>query len=228
MSEKYTSVPASPPPPNFERDRLAFLPIFQQIGATLARIGALPLQEEPPKSGRLVTTGNISVRHPKGGFFITGSGVNKVSPEAKDILHVDRIDHDQRRIVCTGTGPASRETLIHAAIYDRHPSTRVVLHTHDHLALRENWRGLPVTDEAVFFANQKQAEEVARRIEAWRQTIHLKNHGQFIIGDSVEEAVGRARINHGHAEEDRMTVWAVQTVGLAATGTWIFHTLGVL
>lgn len=189
---EYVAKPAAIEASRFEILRGEIFPRFQEIGAKLARIKALPLQEEPPGSGNFVTSGNFSILAEEGGFFITGSGVNKERPKPQDILYVERINYESGEIFLAGGAKHSRETLIHDLIYRSFPDARAVIHSHDKVALL--YDRSPTTVEQIFFANAREAEEVIELLKK-SSYVHLRNHGQFLRADSVTEAI-RASVQH--------------------------------
>ena len=167
------------------------------IGASLSRLGALPLMEEPIGSGQKVTTGNYSVRA-LDGFFITGSGVDKCNPKKQGLVYVEHVDHETGTMTVAGNSRPSREVLIHDMIYHTFPWVHVVLHTHDECALQYDNKSKR-TDRPIFFAHAKDAEEVVSKLQDANYVI-LPEHGQFAIGESVGSALNEVWVHHEYAK----------------------------
>lgn len=210
---EYEVVPASIDSEKFESRRAALLPLFQKIGAQMGRMGALPMQEEPSGSGKLVSSGNFSLRDNGDGFFITGSGVDKCHPDLDGILFVEDVDYENGRIAKAGSAKHSRETLIHDLIYRAFPGVRAVIHTHDRVALL--YDASPTTNNPIFFANVREAKEVVELLK--RDTyVQLLNHGQFIAAESVDNVLEMAVGRHRSAVRERVKTWAAG-LGIAAS-----------
>ncbi|MDO8642459.1 MAG: class II aldolase/adducin family protein [Candidatus Woesearchaeota archaeon] len=196
----FTVLPASLDTAVFEALRDRYVPSMATIGEQLGKMRALPLQEEPADSGNWVTSGNYSIRcrEPDAptGFFITASGVNKTELEKDGVLFVERIDYDAGIIYAHGTASPSRETLVHDLAYQEFSDVTVVLHTHDRVALR--YGTAPKTPQPIFFANRHEAEQV---VEALADVgyVNIPEHGQFMVGRTIYEALARAREHHEQA-----------------------------
>ena len=108
--------------------------------------------------------GNISVRHPDGGFVISASQTGHTRwPQAEHYAWVTEVDLEANRVFATGVMQPSSEALSHAAFYGLDPGIQFVFHGH----VPEIWRtaaqqGMPVTDPAVPYGTPEMAREVQR------------------------------------------------------------------
>ena len=194
-------------------------PEMQRIGRVLSSLGVLPLQEEPKGSGKLSTTGNFSLRAAHGieGFVITGSAVDKCDLEEEGLAYVEHVDYDAGVMAVAGIPKPSREVLIHDQIYREFPWVNAVLHTHDELALRYDKRSRR-TKEPIFFAHQEDARKVVAALRD-ANYVTLPEHGQFAIGESVDEALDLVKDHHLQAYRRTPLVRVVDyAVGTAMVG----------
>ncbi len=195
----FTVLPASLDEAVFEALRDTYFPSLAKIGRELAKLKALPFNEEPLGSGNWVTSGNYSVRCQEpdaSGFFVTGSGVNKTELEKDSVLFVERIDYEAGIIYAHGTAKPSRETLVHDLAYQQFPDANVVLHTHDRTALR--YGTAPKTPQPIFFANRHEAEKVVEAL-ADAGYVNIPQHGQFMVGETMGHTLRRAEEHHHQA-----------------------------
>ncbi|GEM_PF-5665236 len=173
--------------------------IMRDIGRELGSLGVLPVQREPSLFGRLATTGNYSMRiNP--GFLVTGSGADKTRLNKSDLIFVEDIDYEHGIFFARGNARPSRETLIHDQIYRNFPDINVVLHTHDTLAL--NYNPENITENPIFFADAQEAREVVDRLQE-TPYVTLRKHGQFVMGETIEEALSTVREYHTLALDER-------------------------
>ncbi|MEK6868386.1 MAG: class II aldolase/adducin family protein, partial [Nanoarchaeota archaeon] len=99
-----------------------------------------------------------------------------------------------------GTVRPSREVLVHEQIYSAFPDTNVILHTHDTIALQSAWR-TQQTPRPIFFATWEEARKV---VEAFKgeKYVTLPEHGQFVMGKNIDEALQEAERFHWTAVDD--------------------------
>lgn len=100
---------------------------FRNLGDELTKLKGLELEVEPG-SGKPVPAGNYSIRRPGGGFFITGTGVNKNSPTEEGILLIREVDYGSGAIRKTGTAMPSRETVHVVELLQIEPYVRLRAH----------------------------------------------------------------------------------------------------
>jgi len=167
-------------------------PELLRSGRVLDKIDALPFMEEPKGSGNFSTTGNFSVKVARG-FLITGSGTDKVNLEKENLVYVENIDYYSGILFASGNVRPSREVLIHDQIYRTNPNVGAVIHTHDKTALKYG-RSIK-TREPIFFANLREAEEVASAL-SFDNYVTLPMHGQFVTGRDINEALELAVEKH--------------------------------
>ena len=155
------------------------------------------------------TSGNLSARLSDGTVAITVSGRHKGQLSRPDIMIVDA----RGRPLTEGKCPSS-ETVLHTALYQRHPELGAVLHTHSThgtvLSLVHQWelrlcdyevlKAFPGVDHHGFevlvpiFASDQDiarlAEEVEQRLErdSSIQGYLIAGHGFYTWGHSVEDA----------------------------------------
>lgn len=173
-----------------------YFPLMRAIGSILGKLNVLPMMEEPADSGHFVTTGNFSLRIPVGGFLITGTNVDKAHLCAQDLLYVEAVHYDSAEYLIAGHAKPSRETLIHDQIYAQRPDVNVILHVHDQMALK--YMKTRQTTEPIFFATLEQARSVTRALGN-AQYVTLPQHGQFIVGKNIQEALDVAAVYHSEA-----------------------------
>jgi L-fuculose-phosphate aldolase len=150
----------------------------------------------------LGTAGNVSVRTDDG-VLISPSSIPWDKITAEDICRVDA--HGNQR---SGRGRPSSETPMHLAIY-RTTGARAVVHTHSPAAVAVSSvvDALPAIHYAVAqfgghdvrvadyerFGSDALARAAERAIEG-RYGVILRNHGTVTCGDSLPEALHRARL----------------------------------
>ncbi|MCL2000501.1 MAG: class II aldolase/adducin family protein [Planctomycetes bacterium] len=151
------------------------------------------------------STGNISARdNESGNIVIKRSSVPYDVMTEEDFIVVDM---DGKVLSAPGGGKPSFETPTHLALYQADPEIRSVLHTHipmtivlsasrDHIesnltptSRRLLKRPLPV----IPFVENGTEEMAVRVTEAIRGNVGMviRNHGPFVIGDSIQTAFER-------------------------------------
>jgi len=137
--------------------------------------------------------GNLSVRHSKTSFFITGSDTGGF-----DFLSTDQIALvtesivSSNRISSIGLIAASSESMSHAAIYQSCEDVKAIIHFH-HLEFWSHFLGkLPTTSSDIPYGTPELAMELGRMIHEKNQSsvIVLGGHHEGVIsyGTSLQNA----------------------------------------
>jgi L-ribulose-5-phosphate 4-epimerase len=142
--------------------------------------------------------GNISVRLPQGGFWVSGTQTGHLpttTPEHYCVVHQWNIE--ENTLHCTGPIQASSESLTHAALYDHNPAIGAIAHGH-HSKLWAYYRDrLPTTRASVPYGTPAMAAEMIRLFYedelAQAQALVMAGHedGILTFGATVAEAVQR-------------------------------------
>ena len=164
----------------------------EQLAAHYRIVAALGLNEG--------SSGNLSVRF-GAGMLISPSGA-----EAESLAAADIVDTAWDGTYSGGRLPSS-EWRMHAAIYQRHPDTAAVVHTHSDycVAVASHGRALPGFHYLVgvfggddvpcvpysTFGSQELADGAADAL-AERTACLLGNHGMIARGPSLARAVSQA------------------------------------
>lgn len=124
--------------------------------------------------------GNISQRHPQGGFLISGSQTGGQSELGDDdICRVMSWDIVHNRLDATGPIRPSSESLSHAALYQMDQAIGFVIHVHSPLIWHQAGQlGLPITPPQVEYGTPAMADAVA---ECCRRK-GLTNSGVIAMG----------------------------------------------
>ena len=168
------------------------LSLREQLVAHYREVAALGLNEG--------SSGNLSVRF-GAGMLISPSGANAESLAAADIVETAWDG------TYSGGRLPSSEWRMHAAIYQRHPGTAAVVHTHSDycVAVASHGRALPGFHYLVgvfggddvpcvpysTFGSQELADGAADAL-AERTACLLGNHGMIARGPSLANAVSQA------------------------------------
>jgi len=154
------------------------------------------------------TSGNLSVRHPDGGLYISPSGVDKGALVASAFVHVDADG-------AAHGGAPSAELGLHQLVYAREPEAQIVLHAHSTNAvllsrrvgaevalhgfeLQKALRGVVTHDIVVripVLDNDQDMTALAPRVSAAldhtgsRWAFVLRGHGIYAWGRTVSEAM---------------------------------------
>lgn len=108
--------------------------------------------------------GNVSARIGDSARFVisaTQTGhVAKTGPEHYAL--VTDYDIELNRVVCRGPRQASSESMTHAAIYARDPSTRAVVHVHEEAVWSRSRNSIPTTRPEAAYGTPEMARELAR------------------------------------------------------------------
>ncbi len=140
--------------------------------------------------------GNLSVREPHLGFWMSASGVDKsrLSTVGRDILLIRGYD-EARQAMTISTRPdipprrASVDAIEHWMIYREHPEVNAIVHVHGWM------EGVPITRFNYPCGTLELAQAVAELVRASpnraQAIVGLKNHGLTITGRSLEEIFER-------------------------------------
>jgi ribulose-5-phosphate 4-epimerase/fuculose-1-phosphate aldolase len=140
--------------------------------------------------------GNVSVREPGLGFWMSASGVDKSHLErvGEEILLVRGYDAGRNRMVVS-VPPEVRprrvsvDAIEHWMIYERFPGVGAILHVHAWMD------GVPVTEVNYPCGTLELAQAVCARLEEASDPVHaavgLRNHGLTITGEDLEEIFAR-------------------------------------
>ena len=140
--------------------------------------------------------GNVSVREPDLGFWMSASGVDKARLErvGEEILLVRGYDAAVNRMVVS-VPPAARarrvsvDAIEHQMIYERFPGVGAILHVHAWIP------GVTSTDVNYPCGTLELARAVTERLATLPDPIHgvvgLRNHGLTITGESLAEIFDR-------------------------------------
>lgn len=140
--------------------------------------------------------GNVSVREPEWGFWMSASGVDKSRLErvGEEILLVRRYEAASNRMVVS-VPPAvqprrvSVDAIEHFMIYEAFPRVGAILHVHAWMD------GVPSTDVNYPCGTLELAQAVRERLQAAPDPGHavvgLRNHGLTITGENLPEIFAR-------------------------------------
>jgi hypothetical protein len=119
------------------------------------------LGEDPGRYGGF-GYGNLSIRHPGGGFVITVSQTSGLGVFGRQqLVHVKRSDPAEFRVDAVGSMAPSSESLTHAMLYQADPRVNVVFHGHCPLIWRARaGLGIPATAEEVPYGTPAMAQAV--------------------------------------------------------------------
>lgn len=140
--------------------------------------------------------GNVSVREPGLGFWMSASGVDKSRIEriGEEILLVRGYDPETNRMLCSvpeGVQPrrVSVDAIEHWMIYEGFPQVGAILHVHAWM------EGVPSTDINYPCGTRELAEAVRERLATAEDPAHavvgLRNHGLTITGENLPEIFAR-------------------------------------
>ena len=143
--------------------------------------------------------GNLSVRDGNSmQFYITGSGTGGITEfKPSDCAKVIAWDFDKNWLRCEGSRVASSESLTHAAVYERDPTARAVIHCHDLKLWRALLNKVPTTSQSAEYGTP----EMARAVQRLFQSSDVKQARIFVMaaheggivtfGKNFQEAVER-------------------------------------
>jgi hypothetical protein len=140
--------------------------------------------------------GNVSVREPGLGFWMSASGVDKSRLErvGEEILLVRGYEREANRMVVSvppGVRPrrVSVDAIEHWLIYESFPQVQAILHVHAWMD------GVPSTDVNYPCGTLELAQAVRDRLaecpDPGHGVVGLRNHGLTITGESLPEIFAR-------------------------------------
>ncbi len=146
------------------------------------------------------TGGNISIRTPENGCWITPSRLNKALVTDEDLVQTDK---DGRKI--SGHRDASSEIMLHLAVYRALPKAGAVIHAHPPYINGFAQNCIPIdtrsSSEAAFLlgaevpvlpyfrpATNELADGVENAVNHRQQAYLLANHGVICWGVNLQEA----------------------------------------
>jgi ribulose-5-phosphate 4-epimerase/fuculose-1-phosphate aldolase len=146
---------------------------------------------------RQLSYGNLSCRHDRRRFWMSGRGVDKGAMQriGRDLLLVKGYDSATGEIVVSvprGSDPAARvsvDAIEHFKLYQRLPEVGAIVHVHAWLegvnATTQSW---PCGSEALA---DEVLELVLQQPDPTRAIVGLRNHGLTITGPSLAEIFER-------------------------------------
>lgn len=139
--------------------------------------------------------GNMSVRDPAGGFFVTGSNTGALAELGPEHLaRVTAYDFDRNWLRCEGAVVASSESLTHAAVYEADVSVSAVIHCHSAVMWNQLRDVAPTTSPEVDYGTPAMAREVMRLFASTdvrqRKIFVMAGHEEGLVafGGNLEEA----------------------------------------
>lgn len=138
------------------------------------------------------TSGNLSFRTQQG-FIITAAGFALRAAEKDNLIEVLKVEKEDSRILVHVKGKVipSKESVLHAEVYDLKPEIKAVFHVHDNFVLEyADELKLPHTEVEQPGGSYELAKEVHRLLSQTKDIkyVVLKNHGVLSIGETMEEA----------------------------------------
>lgn len=139
--------------------------------------------------------GNISIRHNKNSFIISGSGTGAI-PQLTNEHYTTVTTYNIAENSLTAIGPiiASSESLTHAIIYELDPTANAVIHIHNIVLWEYLLKQFPSTDAKVTYGTQEMAQEV-KRLFAEKNLSQIKifamgghEEGVIAFGKDCDEA----------------------------------------
>lgn len=110
--------------------------------------------------------GNISVRAPGEGFFISGTATGSLAELSQNhYALVNTWQPEMNSLTCTGRINASAESLSHAAIYDSLPGIGAVIHIHHQPMWKKFIGTLPTTPADVMYGTPEMADEIMKIVQ---------------------------------------------------------------
>ena len=136
--------------------------------------------------------GNLSFRT-RLGFIISGTGIplNGLAPET--VAEVTGVVYglNKTSVYVKGQVVPSRETILHAQIYDEWSSINAIFHVHDIGVMHQAEKlGIPVTSVEKEAGSQDLAQEAVNLLKFNKEVRYfiLKNHGVIALGTTMDEA----------------------------------------
>jgi ribulose-5-phosphate 4-epimerase/fuculose-1-phosphate aldolase len=131
--------------------------------------------------------GNGSIRT-ESGFLITATNANLADIRKNDVVEVESVDMDKKRIYVNGSKEPSSESFIHNAIYQQRRSAQAIFHGHSDLMLA-HYRALKlsVTRNEQPYGTLALMNEVLEALGD-KNILIIKNHGFIVLGMTMNEA----------------------------------------
>ena len=160
------------------------------------------------------SNGNISQRHPEGGFLITGTQLpSKRGLSAEDFVHITEYAKTESGYTANyhGSRLPSSESLMHWHLFNSFPEINAVVHVHEFndrlYGNRELWGEFKVveTTRPGVPGTIDLGEVASEAFADIRRYVILKDHvppwdqhrtGAVVLGRTLAEAVGRALFIH--------------------------------
>ncbi len=141
----------------------------------------------PPYPGG--SFGNLSFRTENDTFIITGSRIGLKCDLTNDcFVEIIECDFENKKIKVIGTREPSSETMLHAALYQKHQKVMAVFHGHSPELLQNSFKlKIPETKEEKPYGTMELVESVLEMIDE-NKLIMMKNHGFIAVGKSMREA----------------------------------------
>ena len=138
------------------------------------------------------TAGNLSFRTPNG-FIITATGFALRAAEKDNLIEVLKVEKEDGLILVQvkGRGIPSKESVLHAWVYDLRPEIKAIFHVHDNLVLESaDELKLLHTEVEQLGGSYELAKEVYKLLSKTKDIKYavLKNHGVISFGETIEEA----------------------------------------
>ena len=180
----------------------------QQLLETMQRLDRLGMV-----SG---SSGNASIKLPTTEdqvqlYLVTPAGISYDEITANQMVLVN---HELEKVDNTSLTPSS-ESLLHTAVYDRRPDVSAIIHTHSIYATVQAVKAEPIPpiiDEmTVYIGGQIEVSEYGfpgtpelaqYSVEALgdRRAAIIRNHGMFVVADTLNEALRVAELVERVAE----------------------------
>jgi len=139
--------------------------------------------------------GNISQRHQKNQFFISGSATGNF-PQLNETHYslVTDFNIEQNWVKCQGPIIASSESMSHAVIYQECPEVNVVIHVHHLSWWKKLLHTIPTTSVQAAYGTPEMAYEIIRLFKeseiSKKGILAMAGHeeGLFGFGKNFSEA----------------------------------------
>lgn len=150
--------------------------------------------------------GNASFKVPEG-IVITASGSNLGELFSKDLVMVPETSYEEFECNYLGETKPSSETILHSTIYEESPhsfGTKAILHGHyDPIVGNSQELGLPETENFQEYGSKELVDEVITLLhENLSKRFVAKDHGFFVLGESIQEA--REKIKDLYQQSEKL------------------------
>lgn len=149
--------------------------------------------------------GNASFKTPEG-IIITASGSNLGDLSSKQLVEVPSCDFERFHCKYFGDVKPSSETILHHIIYRELPDSfqaKAILHGHYNPIVHHTEElEIPETEEFQKYGTKELVEEVIKLIkENPSKAFVLKDHGFFVVGETIQEAKEKVKELYKKSEE---------------------------